>query len=525
MIRAFRTTSIQARILTIAGLTMVGIGALILVSSMTLESQLMGERQSATRQVVEIAAQTIEGYVAQADAGTMTTEEAQAAAIDAISALRYSDTEYFWINDQTPTMIVHPVKPELDGTDLSGITDADGTAIFVEFVDVVQAEGAGFVSYMWPKPDSEEAAPKVSYVQGIDEWGWIVGSGIYVDDVRQAAWSAALGLAAWGLGILVVVAGVAYLIGRTIIRGIASASALLASGDLDTRLPQGGQPGELEQLAVALNETLDRAAAVSRDVNAAVDELDGAATSLASSSHGMTNDVDEASERTASVVGAAAEVSVGIDTIASATTQMGASIREIAENAQSVARMAAEAVEASEATSRTVEELGSSSEEIGAVVNVITAIAEQTNLLALNATIEAARAGEAGSGFAVVAGEVKDLAQETARATGGISERVLSIQTTVERASEEITRIGEIIRNISDFQATIAGAVEEQTATTAEMATSTERIADSSRMIAGSLEQIGAASLRTSEGVRQVSSAATALAETSSRLRSASSRA
>ncbi len=522
MMTRLRSASIQARILTIVVLTTLGMAALILMGAVTMESRMMDERQSGTRQVVELTAQIIERYVALAADGTMTTEQAQQAAVEAVRDLRYSGEEYFWINDETPVMVVHPIKSELDGTDLSGITDPNGTAIFLEFVDVVQADGAGFVSYMWPKPGAEEAAPKVSYVQGIPEWGWIVGSGIYVDDVQAAAWTAALGLAGWGLAVVVIVAGVALLIGRSIIRGINSATVLLGSGDLDTRLPEGEGRTELDRLAIALNETLDRAAAVSRNVGAAVEELDTAANSLAGSSQGMTQDVDATAERTASVSGAAQEVSNGIDTIASATNQMGASIREIAENAQSVARMASEAVEASEATSRTVEELGSSSEEIGAVVNVITAIAEQTNLLALNATIEAARAGEAGSGFAVVAGEVKDLAQETARATGGISERVLAIQSTVERASEEITRIGEIIRAISDFQSTIAGAVEEQTATTSEMASSAERVADSSRTIATSLDEVNQASLRTSEGIREVNSAAAALAETSQRLRAAS---
>ncbi|MDN4473123.1 methyl-accepting chemotaxis protein [Demequina zhanjiangensis] len=521
MIRKFRAPSIQARIVTILALTTVGMAALIALGGAAIEDRMMAERQSGTRQVVELAAQVIERNVALAEDGTLTTEQAQQAAIDAVRDLRYSGEEYFWINDETPTMVMHPIKPELDGTDLSENTDPNGTAIFVEFVDTVQADGAGFVDYMWPKPGQEEAAPKVSYVQGIPEWNWIVGSGIYVDDVHAAAVSAALGLAGLGLGIAVVVAGVALLIGRSIVTGVRSATRVLESGDLDTRLPVGESRTELEQLAVALNETLDRSAAVARDVSAAVDELDTAATSLAGSSQGMTHDVDSTAERTASVSGAAQEVSSGIDTIASATSQMGASIREIAENAQSVARMASEAVEASEATSRTVEELGSSSEEIGAVVNVITAIAEQTNLLALNATIEAARAGEAGSGFAVVAGEVKDLAQETARATGGISDRVAAIQSTVERASEEITRIGEIIRAISDFQSTIAGAVEEQTATTAEMASSAERVADSGRTIASSLDEVNQASLRTSEGIRAVNSAAAALAETSQRLRTA----
>ncbi|WNM23195.1 cache domain-containing protein [Demequina capsici] len=521
MTRTLHRLTIQTRILALVALIAIGMGALVAVGAMTLKTRIMTERQAATQHVVEVAAGIVGSYVAQAQAGTLTTEQAQQAALDAVRGLRYDGAEYFWINDETPTMLMHPVKPELDGTDVSGITDSDGTAIFVEFVRVVQADGSGFVSYMWPKPGTETDAPKISFVQGVPEWGWVIGSGIYVDDVAAAAWSQSLALAAWGLGILVLVAGIAWLVGRSIVRAVEDATGVLASGDMDTRLPEGRRRTELELLAVALNETLERAASVARDVTAAVEQLDVSATTLAASSDGMTTDVDRVAERTAAVFDSAQEVTSGIDTIAAATNQMGASIREIAENAQQVARMAAEAVEASEATNRTVVALGSSSEEIGAVVSVITSIAEQTNLLALNATIEAARAGEAGAGFAVVASEVKDLAQETARATGGISERVLGIQTTVERAPEEIARIGEIIRQISDFQSTIAGAVEEQTATTSEMASSTERVAEGSRTITSALDEVANASQRTSAGIREVSVAAVALADTSRRLRAA----
>ncbi|WP_182111961.1 MULTISPECIES: methyl-accepting chemotaxis protein [unclassified Actinotalea] len=511
--------SVTARLAVMVLVLALGLGVLVAVASAQVERRIMAERQAATRTVVETALGVLAHHGALAEAGDLSTEEAQDAAVRAVSTLRYSGEEYFWINDMHPTMVMHPMKPELDGTDLTENADPDGKHLFVEMVEVVQAEGSGFVHYQWPKPGAEDPQPKVSYVVGYEPWGWVIGSGVYVDDVRAVALQEAGRLLLSGALVVLVAGGIALVIGRSVVRPIRQATELLSSGDVTTRLPVGRGRTELEQLATALNGALDRSAAVADGVGEAVGRLDEAAAQLVATSDGLAVEAERTTRRTASVSRTAQEVSTGIDAVAAGTHQMGASIGEIARNAHAVARIAEEAVQAADATKGTVEALGASSTQIGSVVKVITAIAEQTNLLALNATIEAARAGDAGKGFAVVAGEVKELARETARATGDISSQVDSIQGAVTRAADEITRIGVIIARISEFQTTIAGAVEEQTATTAAMAAGVAQAADGGRGIADELDAVDASSRRTSSELDAIRDAARDLAATSRRLR------
>jgi methyl-accepting chemotaxis protein len=248
--------------------------------------------------------------------------------------------------------------------------------------------------------------------------------------------------------------------------------------------------------------------------------VSAAAEQLTSTSGTMMSSAEQASHQAQGVSQAATSVSDNVRTVAQGTEEMGGSIREISHNATEAARVAARAVEVAEATTAQIGKLGESSTEIATVIKVITSIAEQTNLLALNATIEAARAGESGKGFAVVAGEVKELAQETARATDDISQRVQAIQTDTAGAVTAIGEITSVIANINGFQATIAGAVEEQTATTEEISRSVALAASGANRIATNISGLAHATQVSTEGIKDSQGAVAELSKMAQELQS-----
>lgn len=276
----------------------------------------------------------------------------------------------------------------------------------------------------------------------------------------------------------------------------------MAEGDLTARADVHSRD-EVGHMAGSLTRAQDA-------IVAAFDGVGRTSGRLRESAHELTTSVDgsRANARQASIVldtvrGSSDTVSTNVQTVSAGTEEMTASIREISKSANDAAGVAASAVAVADQTNATVAKLGQSSAEIGEVIKAITSIAEQTNLLALNATIEAARAGEAGKGFAVVANEVKDLAQETSKATEDIGRRVEAIQVDTEAAVAAISEIGAIIAQINDTQATIASAVEQQTATTNEMGRSVQDAAGGAGRIAEELTQVSKAaadSAQLSEG-------------------------
>jgi len=329
-------------------------------------------------------------------------------------------------------------------------------------------------------------------------------------------------VAALVTGIAVVVGLLAaFAVSRGIVRGVREVRGGLervAAGDLAVRLPVRGQD-ELGQMAAALNAAADAMATTVSDIVSSADAVAASSEELSASSAQIAASAQETSAQAGVVSGAAEEVSRSVETVAAGAEQMGASIREIASNAAEASEVAAQAVAAARTTTATVAKLGESSAEIGNVVKVITSIAEQTNLLALNATIEAARAGEAGKGFAVVANEVKELAQETAKATEDIARRVLAIQGDTTAAVTAIEEISSIVAQISDRQTTIASAVEEQTATTSEMSRSVQEAAGGTGEIATNITGVSTAADSTTHALGQTRTAIDELSRMASDLR------
>ena len=246
--------------------------------------------------------------------------------------------------------------------------------------------------------------------------------------------------------------------------------------------------------------------------------LAAAAAQLNATAAQMTGNATRTTSEATTVASASEEVARGVRTVATNTEEMTAAIKEIARNANDASSATTATVRQAEATNQTITKLGESSLEIGNVVKVISSIAQQTNLLALNATIEAARAGDAGRGFAVVANEVKELAKQTAKATEEITTKITTIQKDTTSAVDAIGTISESIRKLNGIAGSIAASVEEQQATTNEVARVVQESAKGVQSIAESVRNVSSASTETQTGAGQVLNAAKSLAELAAKM-------
>ncbi|WP_337063020.1 methyl-accepting chemotaxis protein [Kineococcus sp. G2] len=321
--------------------------------------------------------------------------------------------------------------------------------------------------------------------------------------------------AAVALGLALAV-GIARMVSKPLERTVEVLQGL-AEGDLSRTLDVDTRD-EVGDMARALNRAITGLAGTMRAISGNADTLAAASEELTATSAQLSANARDSAAQVGQASHAVDEVSSSVSTVAAGTEEMGASIREIADNAAGASEVATRAVGMAQETGEIVDRLGRSSAEVGDVVKAITAIAEQTNLLALNATIEAARAGELGKGFAVVASEVKELAQQTARATEDIVTRVQTIQSDTTAAVGAISGISDIIGQINDRQATIAAAVEEQTATTQEMNRSVAQAASGADGIARSVSGVSTVARRTDEGASATSRAAADLSRTAGEL-------
>jgi methyl-accepting chemotaxis protein len=551
----FRQLSIAVRLHLITASAVIALLALAVLAAMKLSHDLESDRVALLRSVVESAGAIAGRYEAEARAGRLAPEEAQRLALDAIRGIRYRGQEYVWVNDMAGRMVMHPFRPDLDGKDVLDMRDPTGYRLFAGMIDVVRRQGGGTVGYMWARPGAGQAAAeqveKTSFVQGFAPWGWLLGTGVYMDDLRaqqrEVFWQALAVAGAAGL----VMALLATLLARSITRPLAAAThatAALAGGDLATPVPGQERGDELGVLARALEgfradglekRRLEAQAAAERAARdrrqAAMDRhtqdfgtsISGVMGSLARSANtmrGAADDMAAAVERTrtgsAATAAGAEDSARNLTSVAAATEELTASVSEIARQAGRAAQTAREAVARAEATDGKVRSLSQAAGQIGQVVKLIADIAGQTNLLALNATIEAARAGEAGKGFAVVASEVKQLASQTAKATQDIGTQIGAIQAATEESVDAVRDVSAAVSEMHEVAAAIAAAVEEQGAATREIAASVQTVAQATghatvamREVASAAEGAGGASRSVLGVAAEIGSVAATLRE------------
>jgi methyl-accepting chemotaxis protein len=487
-----RHVPILVKLAGLAVAALIGVIAVGTARVVEIEPHELAARKVKVRSLVETAHSTINGYYQRSTSGELTTEQAKAGAAAAVKAMRYGSGDYFWINDMGPTMVMHPTKPELDGKDLSKNADPNGKLLFVEFVRVVRERDAGFVDYQWPKPGNPDPVDKLSYVAGFEPWGWVVGTGIYIDDVHSAAAAQQRTVLFQTGGVIAVVLLVLALVSINIsrpVRRITRATRQLADGDLAVNLPEPG-PDELGQMSGALGvlrDSLER----NRTLAAEHDRLQAEAE--AEKRRTAEEVAERLSETVDSVVRRLGESVVamraGASDLNSTTGSLVGTVRDIAHLAQESTVTAQRAATETTSASGTVNGLTSAAETIGGVVEVIRQVAAQTNLLALNATIEAARAGEVGKGFAVVANEVKELAQQSSRATDDIAREVEAIQLTSQEAAAVIDRMAATVRELGTGTHQVAIAI---TGESTEGPASVRRSAEETGHVAQRVDRLSA---------------------------------
>jgi len=519
-----RDMRVSTRMQLLVGLTLLGLLILCVTALFKLKDSMLEDRMHKTQNLVEVAVGILEHHHKLAVAGKLSVEDAQKAAKESMRGLRYGQNDYYFIFDSEHRYVLFPTKPEFEGVDKREMQDAKGKYLVRELV-ATATQGGGFVDYWFPRAGQQTAEPKLSYATRFAPWGWVIGTGIYIDDVDTAFSQGATLLGGISLALLALLSLVGWRVAASVLQQLGGEPAVavevmqrVSAGDLTATIDHpaaGSLLHALDGMVVSLRQLV-------KEINDDANRLVSNAEQIARASDDVAHSAEQQSDATSAMAAAIEELTVSSNHIsdsardtASDSTAAAQLSREGSERVGRATLAIQQIAETVTDASARIHALEDRAKQISSIANVIKDIAGQTNLLALNAAIEAARAGEQGRGFAVVADEVRKLAERTSLATTEIERMIVGIQEetvgavdAMNTALPEVQGGVELAGSATESLRTIEEGARRTLQRVGEVADATREQSAASTSIAQRVEQIANMVEATTETIRGTASTA-----------------